>query len=260
MKIDQTRVLLVGASGGMGQAMASQLRALGAELICVGRRWPQGMSADGVAADITQAQDRQVLSALAKAHRTNVVVIASGVSSFGPSSTLSDDAVEALIQTNTIAPIQLALRLLPGLLEQERAQLVFVGSALGRIGVPGFSAYGASKAAIHAFAEGLRRELLGSSVRVQVLAPRATHTPFNNEATQRFNAMTRTPCDSPEWVAQHLVALIESEAAERFIGYPEKLGVRINGVLGSHMDSSFAKHATALQSVFSNHAWEPSHD
>jgi short-subunit dehydrogenase len=133
----------------------------------------------------------------------------------------------------------------------QHAQLIFVGSALGRIGVPGFSVYGASKAAIHGFAEGLRRELSGTSVRVQLLAPRATQTSFNDSKTEEFNRLTGTQSDSPDLVANALLSLIESEAAERFMGFPERLGVRLNGLLGEWMDGSFKSHVRALATVFS---------
>jgi hypothetical protein len=52
--------------------------------------------------------------------------------------------------------------------------------------------------------------------------------------------------DTPETVAAALLALIESEAAESFVGFPERLGVRLNGLLGARMDGSFAKHRRSL--------------
>lgn len=251
MKLSEARVLLVGASGGIGQAMTRQLRAQGAHVVCVGHRWPQGIEKDALAADITQSSDRVLICEAAKDQQINVVVIASGIASFSPFQDVSDAEMEQLIQTNVTAPMQLVSGLLPELRRCQRAQLIFVGSALGRIGVPGFSAYGASKAAIHGFAEGLRRELSNTSVRVQLLAPRATQTSFNDSKTEEFNRLTGTKSDSPEWVAKALLSLIESEAAERFIGFPERLGVRLNGLLGEGMDGSFKSHVRALASVFS---------
>jgi hypothetical protein len=53
--------------------------------------------------------------------------------------------------------------------------------------------------------------------------------------------------DTPETVAGALLALIESEGAESFIGFPERLGVRLNGLLGARMDPSFAKHRRSLR-------------
>lgn len=250
MKLNQARVLLIGASGGIGQAMTRQLQAEGAHVTCVGRSWPQGMAKDAVAADITLPSGRAMLRQLVKEQNINIVVIASGVSSFGPFQDMTDADIEQLMHTNVTAPMQLVAELLPELCKRSQAQLIFVGSALGRIGVPGFSAYGASKAAMHGLAEALRRELSDTSVLVQLLAPRATQTAFNGGLAQKFNQLTGTASDSPEVVATALLMLIESQAAERFIGFPERLGVRLNGVLGAWMDASFKSHVRALRTLF----------
>ena len=77
MKLSQARVLLVGASGGIGQAMTRELRARGAHVVCVGRRWPQGMDKDALAADITQPSGRALICQAVKDQQINVVVIAS---------------------------------------------------------------------------------------------------------------------------------------------------------------------------------------
>ena len=250
MKVQESRVLLIGASGGIGQSMTRQLRAHGAFVACVGRTWSQGVEENAYVADITTSSGRSLICQIAKDQNINVVVIASGLSSFGPFENMTDGDIEQLMQTNVTAPMQLVTALLPRFRSQSQAQLIFVGSALGRIGVPGFSAYGASKAALHGLAEGLRRELSDTPVQVQLLAPRATQTAFNGSLAQQFNQLTGTASDSPDVVAAALLALIESQAAEKFIGFPERLGVRLNGVLGSWMDGSFKSHARALRTLF----------
>ena len=142
--------------------------------------------------------------------------------------------------------MQLTQAMLPHLMRQPRAQVVFVGSAVGRIGLPGFSVYGASKAGLHGFAEALRRELAGTPVKVQILAPRSTRTAFNDAAVEDYNRATGTAMDAPGVVADALVRLVESESAERFIGFPERLGVRLNGLFGALIDGSFARHRRSL--------------
>lgn len=249
MRIAAARVLLTGAGGGIGQAMAERLRAGGAAVLSVGRRAPNPADEAWVQADLLRADGRAAVLAAAQRWRPNVVVQAAGLPGFGRIGQLDPLAMQQMLELNLLVPMLLSQALLPLLRAQGAAQLVFVGSALGRIGLPGFSAYGASKAGLHAFAEALRRELAGSSVLVQLLAPRATRTAFNDAAVEAYNERTGTTSDPPARVADALVRLIESEAAERTIGFPERLGVRLNPLLGPLLDGSFAKQREALDAL-----------
>ena len=106
-------------------------------------------------ADLNEATGPASVAQAAADWRANVVVHASGVPGFGALQSISPLQMEQVLQANLLAPMRLTQALLPQLLRQPRAQMVFVGSALGRIGLPGFSVYGASKAGLHGFAEAL---------------------------------------------------------------------------------------------------------
>jgi short-subunit dehydrogenase len=248
MKPERAHVLLTGATGGIGRAVNQALRAAGAQVIGVGRgASPPADSGPGwVSADLCSDEGVAAAAAAARQWDVNVVVHAAGVPSFGALECTTPQRMRDVIATNLLAPMRLTQALLPALRRQSRAQIVFVGSALGRIGLPGFSLYGASKAGLHGFAEALRRELADTSVRVQLLAPRSTRTGFNGAAVQAYNQATGTAMDDPSVVADALVALIASEAAERFIGFPERLGVRLNSLFGAWLDGSFTKHRRSL--------------
>ncbi len=249
MKAIEARVLLTGASGGIGQAMARTLLRSGAAVMGVGRSatptLPEGTA--WVQADLAREDGIAAVARAALQWQPNVVVHAAGVPGFGVLAGMPLSRMDEVLDLNLLAPMRLTQALLPQLLGQRHAQLVFVGSALGRIGLPGFSVYGASKAGLHGFAEALRRELADTSVRVQILGPRSTRTAFNDAEVEAYNRATGTAMDSPEVVAAALLALIESEAAERFIGFPERLAVRLNGVLGALFDSAFRQHRRSLQ-------------
>lgn len=246
MKAADARVLLTGAAGGIGRAMAARLHAAGAHVLGLGRR-PGPPGQPWVQADLTTEAGRSAAATAAAEFGANVVVHAAGVPGFGALSALPPPRVEAIVAANLVAPMLLTQALLPQLLRLRHAQIVFVGSALGRIGLPGFSVYGASKAGLHGFAEALRRELADTALRVQILGPRSTRTGFNDGAVEAYNRATGTAMDAPEAVAEALLGLIESEAAERFVGFPERLAVRLNGVLGAGLDGSFAKHRRHLK-------------
>jgi short-subunit dehydrogenase len=245
MKAAQARVLLTGASGGLGRAMAAELERAGAAVMGVGRG-PGQPDQPWTRADLTTPEGIAAVVRAAAAWKPNVVVHAAGLPGFGALGTLPPERIAAVLQANLLAPMLLTQALLPQLLALPRAQLVFVGSALGRIGLPGFSVYGASKAGLHGFAEALRRELADTPVKVQILGPRSTRTGFNGDAVEAYNRATHTAMDTPETVAAALRTLIETEAAERFVGFPERLAVRLNGVLGAGLDGSFVRHRRHL--------------
>lgn len=245
MKAVAARVLLTGASGGIGRAMVKELTLAGAAVMGVGRgEGPPG--AAWTRADLNTPEGIGAVQRAAAEWQPNVLVHAAGLPGFGRLGALAPEQIAAVLQTNLLAPMLLTQALLPQLRGLAQAQIVFVGSALGRIGLPGFSVYGASKAGLHGFAEALRRELSGGPVKVQILGPRSTRTGFNGDAVEAYNRATGTAMDAPETVAAALVRLIESEAAERFVGFPERLAVRLNGVLGAGLDGSFVRHRHQL--------------
>jgi len=261
MKASQARVVLTGASGGIGQPVAQALLKAGAAVMLVGRSAAglteqareltritgvQSPRVDFRAADLSRSEDLSSLSVLASAWGCNVLVHNAGLASFGRLQSLDARDIQAVVQTNLIAPMLLTQTMLPHLLAQPTAQVICVGSVLGRLGLPGFSVYSASKFGLRGFAEALRRELQDTAVKVQYLGPRSTHTDFNNEAVQAYNQATGTAMDSPQTVADELLALLESEAAERFVGFPESLAVRLNGLAPTWLDAGFKRHSRAL--------------
>ena len=250
MKLADARVLLTGASGGIGQAATEALQRGGAAVLGVGRAPAAADPAlPWLQADLSRAEGIAAVADAAARWHANVVVLAAGVPAFGALADQPPGVIRAVVETNLVAPMLLAQALLPQLLAQPKAQLVFVGSAVGRIGLPGFSVYGASKGGLHLFAEALRRETAGTPLRVQTLGPRSTRTGFNGSAVDRYNQATGTAMDSPQAVAAALAGLIESERAERFIGYPERLAVRLNGALGALMDRGFTRHRLSLATL-----------
>lgn len=246
MKRPDHRVLLTGARGGIGQAMAVALRQAGAQVMGVGRGPAPPGPAPWVSADLAHPDGLERASRAAAAWGANTVVHAAGLPAFGAVANLSPQEATQVLQTNLWAPMLLTQQLLPHLRTLPEARVVFVGSVLGRIGLPGYALYGASKAGLHGFAEALRRELRGSPVHVQWLAPRATRTAFNSPAAQAYADATGTQSDPPERVAQALLALLDGTAAERHIGWPERWLVRLNAALGPLLDGGFKQHQHAL--------------
>lgn len=263
MNAGQARVLLTGATGGIGQAAAAALVAAGASVMLVGRS-PARLAeqartlarecavprprVEWYAADLTRVAGLATLGEVAAGWGCNVLVHNAGVPGFGRLEALDATEMAQVLHLNLFVPMLLTQTLLPHLLSLPKAQVICVGSVLGRLGLPGYSVYSASKFGLRGFAESLRRELGDTRVRVQYLGPRSTQTAFNSSAVAHYNDATGTAMDKPDVVASALVRLMESDAAERFLGFPEKLAVRLNGLAPGLLDSAFDKHRRSLPS------------
>jgi short-subunit dehydrogenase len=261
MKVGDARIVFTGATGGIGQAACSLLNRSGASLMLVGRS-PAKLSAlarslsqgeagsEGRlrwhACDLTSADGVAELAAAAREWGCNTLVHGAGLPAFGRLESVEPDTMLRVVSANLLAPMMLTRALLPHLRSLARSQVLCIGSALGRIGLPGYSVYSATKFGLRGFAEALRRELGDSGVRVQYLGPRSTRTSFNEAAVEAYNRATGTAMDSVETVAQAILSALEDEAAERFLGMPEALAVRINGAMPGLLDGAFSRHRAAL--------------
>lgn len=265
MRLDQTSVVLTGAAGGLGSEIARMLRSEGARVLLVGRNaqtllpLAQSLSTgaqdrdavDALVVDITTVQGRAAIADAAAARRANVLINNAALAAFGPARDVDPARLTTMFDTNVIAPMLLTASLLPTLLNQPRAQILNIGSVLGSLGVPGFAAYGASKAALRVYTETLRRELADTSVRVQYYAPRAIDTPFNAPQVVAFNRATGSRADTPKDVARVVLHMLHAETAQRYAGPFEALAVRLNTLFPRLLDGAFSKHRRALRAPHS---------
>ena len=273
MKGGEMNVLLTGATGGIGLQTATLLATRGANLLLVGRNESRlsdlearlreyGTRVETVAADLATAEGRQRLLAAAHAFpgEINVLVNNAGVNRFDLFDRQSGHDLEAMVNTNLLAPMLLTQELLPLLRQQERAVVLNVGSIVGSIGLPGQVAYCSSKFGLHGFSEALRRELQGSSVKVVYVAPRSTDTGMNDPVMREINEITGVATDDTSVVARHIVDAITGTRRERFIGWPERLFVKINALLPGLVDRSVRKQTELLnRSVFGDEPTAISH-
>lgn len=256
MDIRNKTVVLTGATGGIGRAIASRLDAAGAHLILVARRQERLqalvetlVSAGHVAtgADLGTAAGRERVRQ-AGHDGISLLVNCAGVNNFGLFENQSSDALRDVIDINLTGPILLCLELLPLLQRQDEARIINIGSTFGSIGYPGFSTYCASKFGLRGFTEALRRELGDSGIRVSYVAPRATRTELNSDSIVAMNDALGTTMDEPELVADEVMRAITGPAAPaHYIGWPEKLFVRLNALFPGLVDNSLRKQLPVIR-------------
>lgn len=256
MNISECRALITGATGGIGQAVVEGLCRQDAHLLVAGRnvdslqnlarRFPGQIEV--VQADMGTAAGRDaVLGAAMRFGGLNCLINAAGVNRFGLLEQHDEGAIAEIIGLNVTSTLQLTRRLLPELLRQEQALIVNLGSTFGSIGYPGFTAYCASKFALRGFSEALRRELADTRVNVLYIAPRAARTAMNEAHVVALNKELNVAMDDPHVVATAVVNALRSERREIFLGWPEKLFVRLNSLLPRLVDQALRKQLPVIK-------------
>jgi cyclic-di-GMP-binding biofilm dispersal mediator protein len=163
-------VLLCGATGGIGTALALELHSRGAALTLAARNASRLASLPVPGARIVgdlrsaEACTQAVNLAASQTGGLNVLINAVGVVAFGSTAELPTDEMEDLLQTNALVPMMLAGRALTVL--RPGGAIVNISGVIAEQNLPGISAYGASKAAVRAFDQALAREARHSKVRV----------------------------------------------------------------------------------------------
>ncbi len=186
--LDGASVLLTGATGGIGQALAAELEQRGADRTLVARDAAALDALPGPGARLAldlrtpDACEQAVRAAQDHAGRLDIVINAVGVVAFGPIVDLSIDAMEELFLTNTFVPIMLARAALPHL--PAGGAMVNLTGVIAEQNLPGMAAYGASKAAARSFDEALAREARRKKVRVLDARPPHTETGLVDRAIE----------------------------------------------------------------------------
>lgn len=265
MQLENSKTLLTGATGGIGLALARHLSAMGAELVLAGRQparlqqLANQLNADGGHCSVAQldmASDTlsEQIAAIQREHPDiNIVLNCAGINTFGAIEALSERDIDSLLTTNLRGAIVLNQAFVPLLKARPEAAIVNVGSTFGSIGHPGFSLYCASKFGLRGFTEALQRELSDTRVHVIYVAPRATRTTMNDDTVNRMNDELRVTMDDPEKVAAQIIGAIRRNRLRLYIGWPEKLFVKLNGLLTSLIDNAFMKQLPIIQRYMKLH-------
>ena len=179
MRIDPgTRVLLTGASRGIGESLARALAERGAEIGLVARSADElrelagSLAGEGHEALPADVGDRKaVFEAVERFGRIDLLVANAGVAHYGPYAELDAEAEERMTRVNWMGTLHTVRAALPGMVERGRGHVVIVSSGAALRTFPQAAVYGATKAAQRGFSEALRHELDGTGVSVTTVYP-----------------------------------------------------------------------------------------
>jgi short-subunit dehydrogenase len=216
------RVLLSGATGGLGRAIAVELAAQGASLVLSSRKSDE---LDRLAESLPGAADRHVPvvadlaepgaaeELLERAGNLDGLIANAALPATGRLEHFSSDEVQRALRVNFESPILMARALGPKLAEKGEGHLVFIASLAGKVGSPRSSLYNATKFGLRGFAFGLREDLHPHGVGVSVVSPG-----FVRDAGMFADSGAKPPpglgTTTPDKVAEAVVRAIREDRNE----------------------------------------------
>jgi NAD(P)-dependent dehydrogenase (short-subunit alcohol dehydrogenase family) len=187
------RIMLTGASSGIGRATAARLGQAGHVVFAAARRTSAleelAVTHPGihpVVLDVTNqasiARARQQIDTQTGGYGLDVLVNAAGILVLGPVEAVSDQQTRAQLEVNLLGALAVTRAFLPQMRQRRAGRIVNVSSTLGRFALPGSGVYSASKFALEAASDALRVELAPFGVQVVLVQPGVIDTPLYQRA------------------------------------------------------------------------------
>jgi NAD(P)-dependent dehydrogenase (short-subunit alcohol dehydrogenase family) len=179
-------VLITGASSGIGRATAELFAAKG-WTVAASMRSPEKSDLAGASdlirlfkLDVTDqaSVDQAVQDVIAQCGGIDVLVNNAGYGLMGPFEAQSDAQIRRQFETNLFGVLNVTRAVLPHMRERRQGRIVNVGSAAGRMTIPLYSMYSATKFALEGFSEGLWLELRQHNIKVKIIEPGMVRTDF----------------------------------------------------------------------------------
>jgi short-subunit dehydrogenase len=241
--IAEMRILITGASQGIGLALAEAAAGRGAKVLAAarsaelladlaGRVHAQGGVLRTVQADVTSPADRERMVEAARTHfgGLDVLVNNAGIGATGHFADVSPERMRKIFEVNLFGLTETTRAFLPMLKEGHRPAIVNISSIAGKRGIPARSEYSASKFAVQGFSEALRAELAKDGIDVLVVCPGLTQTNFSQNMIEQ---KALVPLDhmrgmTPRQVAAATLRAIERGRNETILTFKGKLIVLVS--------------------------------
>jgi short-subunit dehydrogenase len=255
------RILITGASGGIGASVAEQAVRQGARVVLAARSADRlearvaalsGLPGEALAVpvDITAPADRQRLldTCVECLGGLDVLINNAGVGSFGHFIGGTEAILRQIMEVNFFAPAELIRLAVPILARGNQPAIVNISSMCGRRGIPAWSEYSASKFALVGFSEALRAELVRFHIDVLVILPGLTRSELGRHLLQNTGRMD-IPFDRgmlPEKVASGILGALRRNRAETVLGWDARWMLRLTRFVPRLVDYLLARRIRQL--------------
>ena len=250
MPLNGKHFIVTGGAGGIGQHICTMLLARHARVSVIDRVAALPFAAELIHGDLSTLDGIESIAQQLATTRVDGLVNLAGVQYSGLFEQQNPAQVQLHYMVNLVAPVLLAQAVLPQMKQRKAGHIINIGSTFGSIPFAHFVTYSSSKAGLRGFSEALRREVASDGVDVTYVAPRAVKTKLNSEKVMRLAKLIHMNMDEPEWVAEQVVAAIVAKRKDVYLGFPEKLFVRINGVLPRVVDKALFKKDRLAAALF----------
>lgn len=228
------KVLVTGATGGIGQAIVRAFASRGATLLLTGRRAevlaPLADETGGRAFECDLGSRPDLERLVAAVGEVDVLVANAALPASGSLLAYDQEGIDRALEVNLRAPLALARAFAAGMVDRGRGHLVFISSLQGKAATPNSALYVATKFALRGFALALREDLREAGVGVSVVMPgfiRDAGMFADSGARLPFGVGTRTP----EQVAAAVLSAIERDRAEVDVAPPTlRIGAMLAGI------------------------------
>jgi NAD(P)-dependent dehydrogenase (short-subunit alcohol dehydrogenase family) len=192
MTLQGKRALVTGASRGIGEAVARELAAAGADVVLVARTVAEMLAEElgGVALACDVSDPSQIQSLARQAGAIDILVNNAGSASSAPLRKLELQEWQRLIDVNATSTFLCTQTFLPGMLQRGWGRVVNVASVAGLVGSSYLTAYTASKHAVLGFTRSLAAEVAAQGVTVNAVCPGFVDTPMTQETIERIVTQT----------------------------------------------------------------------
>ncbi len=260
-KLAGLRILVTGASQGIGKSLAEEAARRGAKVLAAARSTDlldelarsihaAGGILESVQADVTSAADRQrmVVAAEQSFGGLDVLINNAGIGATGHFADVSAERLRAIMEVNFFGLTETTRACLPLLKQGRTPAIVNVSSIAGKRGIPARSEYSASKFAVQGFSEALRAELAKDGIDVLVVCPGLTQTNFSkNMLEQKAKVqMDHLRGMTPEAVAKATLRALERGTNEVCLTLTGRLLVWVSRFLPRLADRIARRKVVAL--------------